>query len=139
MDEKDLKREELNWSAISAGCIALVGALVLVSCPAPAHAAPSWLYENDKVVHAAVSAGLAVGAAEYLRRGNGPAVCQDKQKLCAFAAVMAVGVAKELLPAPLNERFDLRDIAANAVGAGLGLYAHGWYITRNRITFTKDF
>lgn len=139
MDEKDVRDQELRWSALAAIAIGLCGVIILTACPTPAHATPQWLIEHDKVVHVGASAVGAAAAAEYLRRGNGPAACQDKQKLCAFAAVMAVGVVKELLPQPYNEHFDMRDIAANAIGAGLGLYAHGWYITRNRITFTKEF
>jgi hypothetical protein len=136
MDENEQRREELKATGLVS--LAIVAALVggaLMSCAAPAHAAPV----NDKVLHAAGSAALAVGAAELLRRGHGPAACTDNQKLCAFGAVMAIGLTKELLPAPYNSGFSMRDMAANAVGAGLGLYAHGFIVSRNRITYFKEF
>jgi uncharacterized protein YfiM (DUF2279 family) len=78
--------------------------------------------------HVAVSAlaGLACSAQLY-----------PHQKLKAFGCAMTPGVIKEVIDsAQKGNRFSVKDIIADAVGAGLGVYVGGLMLDYNERTKT---
>jgi|GEM_PF-5910540 len=93
----------------------------------------------DKYKHAAGSAALSAGALLLIDHGHAPKPCQDRRELCAFAAALSVGLVKELLPRPWNSGFDMRDMAANAIGAAAGVWIHGLIIRPRFVGWASTF
>ena len=105
---------------IAAGCAA-----VLLQAPA-GEAQP---IGRDKYQHAAGSALLGAVARS-----------QEPDPLKAWALAMVPGVIKELSDSrPGGTGFSVKDMAANAVGAYIGVKVGGLIFTRNRVTYTKTF
>jgi uncharacterized protein YfiM (DUF2279 family) len=68
----------------------------------------------DKLAHAGVSFGLSTLAYNAFREKAG--MSDKAARVAAFAATMAVGLAKELI----DDEVSGKDLAADAAGAGLG-------------------
>jgi uncharacterized protein YfiM (DUF2279 family) len=101
-------------------------ALALLTPPAFATDQDSWV-SHDKAQHFAVSAvfGYAAGAQ------------WPESKPKAFAIAMIPGVAKELLDMRKGGTgFSSKDLAADALGAAIGVYAAGWMLSYNQRTTT---
>lgn len=93
----------------------------------------------DKYLHAAGSAAMSAGALLLIDYGHAPQPCRERRELCAFAASFAVGFAKELLPRPWNQGFDVRDLAADAIGAAAGVWLHGLIIRTRFVGWASTF
>lgn len=76
---------------------------------------PCRAFEEDKLLHAVVSFGIATVAYNHYHKEMGWS--QNKARVGAFVTAMAAGLAKEWI----DEEFDGKDMAANAGGALLGV------------------
>ncbi|WP_115864039.1 VanZ family protein [Halorussus litoreus] len=111
----------LRWAAVAfvAGGIFYASVLASPSSGLPSMG-PLGVLRIDKWLHATAYAGLAVTLA------NAFAPRARTARVVIFAVLLSVGygVGVEFAQAPLAERsFSLADMAANAVGAGLGVVA----------------
>lgn len=100
--------------------LVLVCIFNLVVCLAFASDDDQWLGQ-DKIVHFGVSFVAAEVGYNFYKKVF--ILDQTKSKLAAFFTVLAAGAIKE----SLDDEFSHKDMAANALGAGLG------------VTFTIDF
>lgn len=88
-----------------------------------AQAADDW-NDADKVKHFTVSAVLGTAAAMHF-----------ENKWTAFGVAMIPGVLKELA----DSRFSGKDLAADALGAALGVQLGHWIVTRNGVGYRAAF
>lgn len=100
--------------------LALAAGLVLTSS---AQAADDW-NGADKGAHFAVSAVLGTAAAMHF-----------EDKWTAFGVAMIPGLLKELT----DSRFSGKDLAADALGAGLGVQIGHWIVTRDGVGYRAAF
>ncbi len=73
------------------------------------------IIHEDKMKHATVSIIIGVVAYDFYHKKAG--LTENQAKLAAFASALAVGTAKELS----DSEFSWKDMAANSIGAGLGI------------------
>ncbi len=100
--------------------------LLTVAClagHAPAQAADDW-NGADKAKHFAVSAVLGTASAMHF-----------ENKWTAFGVAMIPGVLKEIT----DSHFSSKDLAADALGAALGVQLGHWIVTRNGVGYRAAF
>ncbi len=69
----------------------------------------------DKVLHTSVSLLIGMAAYDFYRKNT--KLTDNQAKLAAFVSTLAVGATKEFI----DDEFDWGDMAANSVGAGVGI------------------
>jgi uncharacterized protein YfiM (DUF2279 family) len=86
----------------------------------------------DKVKHLGVSAAIGAGVKSLGFSGAG-----------AFGLALVPGVLKELHDSKRGTGWSNRDMAANAIGAAVGIYSRNWFVKQEGhqtvIGFTKEF
>ncbi len=70
---------------------------------------------TDKALHASFSLVIGMAAYDFYRKNT--SLTANQAKLAAFVSTLAIGAAKEFS----DEKFDWGDMAANGVGAGIGI------------------
>lgn len=96
---------------------------LLISAPAFAND------DSDKLKHAAVSFALGTASGAYF-----------ENKWTAFGVAMIPGLIKEISDSQKsNNHFSGKDMAANALGAALGVQFGHWIITSRSLTFRSTF
>ncbi len=70
---------------------------------------------TDKALHTSFSLVIGMAAYDFYRKNT--SLTDGQAKLAAFASTLAVGAAKEFS----DEEFDWGDMAANGLGAGIGV------------------
>jgi len=96
---------------------------------APAYAADDTWNSSDKLSHMAVSAALGTASGAYF-----------ENKWTAFGVAMIPGVVKEIIDSrDRGNRFSGKDLAANAIGAAVGVQFGHWIITSRGLTFQSSF
>ncbi len=70
---------------------------------------------TDKALHTSFSLVIGMAAYDFYRKNT--SLTDTQAKLAAFASTLAVGAAKEFS----DEEFDWGDMAANGLGAGIGV------------------
>jgi putative lipoprotein len=85
---------------------------------------------KDKQMHFGASFALGV-AARQLSPDN---------KFAAFGMAMAPGLIKEIFDSQQDgNKFSAKDMAANALGAYIGVRVGGLILRRNHVTYTMEF
>lgn len=113
------------WVAMAAVSVTAVAVIVATE---PAHAGDKWT-GADKAQHVAGSALLGTVA--------GVAI---KDKWTAFALAMVPGVAKEIWDSKQpNHTASFKDLAADALGAAVGVYVGNCVIVAKSITCRVEF
>ena len=96
---------------------------LLISTPALAND------DSDKLKHFAVSFALGTASGAYF-----------ENKWTAFGVAMIPGLVKEISDSQKsNNHFSGKDMAANALGAALGVQFGNWIITSRGLTFRSTF
>lgn len=96
---------------------------LLISTPALAND------DSDKFKHAAVSFALGTASGAFF-----------ENKWTAFGVAMIPGLVKEISDSQKsNNHFSGKDMAANALGAALGVQFGHWIITSRGLTFRSTF
>jgi hypothetical protein len=88
------------------------------------HATEKKKIPEDKRLHAGASFFIGVAAAHQW----------PNEPLKAFGVAMLPGLAKEVLDSRGGTGFSGKDIAANAIGAALGVATGNWIVSRNNGT-----
>ncbi|HHL45025.1 MAG TPA: hypothetical protein ENJ24_00490 [Gammaproteobacteria bacterium] len=70
---------------------------------------------TDKVLHTSISLLIGMAAYDFYRKNTN--LTDNQAKLAAFVSTLAVGATKEFI----DDEFDWGDMAANGVGAGIGV------------------
>jgi len=107
---------------------ALLASLALLATTAPARASDDW-NGPDKAKHVAVSAVFGTLSAMHF-----------ENKWTAFGVAMIPGMAKEIYDSGrANNHFSGKDLAADALGAALGVQLGHWIVTRNGVAYQAAF
>jgi len=103
-------------------------AVAAISFATPALAADEWS-GSDKVKHIAVSAAFGTASAMHF-----------EDKWVAFGVAMIPGVLKEIADGSRdNGRFSAKDLAADALGAALGVQLGNWIVTTRGVGYRAAF
>ena len=96
---------------------------------APARAADDAWDGRDKAKHVVVSAVLGTASGAYF-----------ENKWTAFGVAMIPGLVKEISDSRKHDNhFSGKDLAADAIGAALGVQFGHWMITSRGLTFQSSF
>jgi len=106
----------------------LLAAIALAASFTSAQAADDW-NGADKGKHFAVSAALGTASAMHF-----------EDKWVAFGVAMIPGVLKEVADSSrTNGRFSSKDLAADALGAALGVQLGNWLVTTRGVGYRAAF
>lgn len=103
-------------------------ATCLLIATAPSRAADRW-NGQDKAEHVAVSAVIGTASGAYFEK-----------RWTAFGVAMIPGLLKEVADSrAAHNHFSGKDIAADAVGAALGVQLGHWIVTSRGLAFQSTF